>query len=413
MRKSINLLSVILLFIALIATGCSLTEGNGQSNIEKAIPVVVKQVEIKSLEKNERFFGYLSAENDILIIPKIAGKVKEIYVKQGEHIKKDQLIMKLDDTDMLNALQQAEAGYQSALSNLMQAKEGKSSNILNAELQLEQAQDLYNKAKENYEKNQKLFQENVISKSQLDQAETSYIQAENGLETAKNALESAKSTSSISALESQVEQAKLSVENARRALDETKITSPIEGEIASLMVETGEMAAPQSPIAQVINQNNITVKLNVTESLLNNFQMGGKVKVKAPSIDTSMTGDISFIGPAANSQTLTFPIEIKVDNKKQNLKSGMLVEVIISKTLGQDQLIVPTEAVLGVDGDNFVFIVNGEKAEKRKITVKKMSTKVTSIATGLSVNDLVIIKGQYELENNSAIEVVREEGSES
>lgn len=399
------------LALSLLISGCSLNKDKVSTDDNKPIPVVVKNVELKTTEKEDRYIGSVAASKDIMVLPKLNGKVQQIYVSQGDYVKKGQLLVKIDDSDYKQSLRQAELSYDAAVSNLNQTKEGKSSNILNAESQLEQAQDSFNRAKENLDKTKALYEAGAVAKNQLEQAQTGFLQAENGLKLAKDAVEKSKSETSIKALESQVDQAKIGVEKARSAISDTNITSPISGVVAALNVEEGEFAGPQNPVAQIVNQNRMIAKLNISELSLQDFKEGDTVTVKIPSINEKLEGTVTFIAPAANSQTLTFPIEIDVNNKDNRLKSGMLVEVVQKKSSNEKQIIVPTQAIIGTGKDSYVFVIKDNKAEKRQVKIAEMSSAETVIEEGVSENEPVVIKGQYELTNGTEVEVIKEEGT--
>lgn len=410
--KRISYLFIILSII--LFSGCSLGNDNDEQSTEKQpVPVLVEKVQQKSVEHGERFIGKIKADQDLYVLPKISGKVQEIYIKQGDMVKEGQILMRLDDTYVNDTLLQAEASYKSALSNLNQAKERQSSSILQAEAQLELAEDSYEQAEKNLEDIKELYDDGRVNETQLDQAETAFLQADNNLKIARDSLEKAKSSSNIGALEAGLNQAELGLEQARRAVNDTKVLATISGQIASVMVEVGEMASQQQPVVQIINQNIVYVNLNVTENSLNNFREGERIDIYIPSLNKNITGEITFISPVANEQTLTFTIEIKISNKDRQLKAGMLVETLLTYVDNEEYIVIPTQAILGTGKDTYVFIVKEGKAYKKGITVREMATEEAIIESGLFVDDEVVIKGQYYLENGSDVEIVQEEGETS
>ncbi len=413
MHKKVMSFIIIISIILTIGTGCSLTKEKQQADVIKPIPVIVKKTEIKSIEKTDRYMGSVAANKDIMILPKVSGMVKDIYINEGDFVKEGQALLKIDDTNLQQSVKQAELAYQGALANLSQTKGSRSSGILRAQTQLEQAQDAFNNAKDNLDKTKDLYQQDAVSKSQLDQANSTYLQASNNLKIAKDSLEKANSEASINAIESQVKQAKINITKARKALSDTLITTPINGQVATIMVQRGEMAGPQSIVLQIVDQSKVLVKLNVTEMSLQELQNGKKVKVYIPSIDKDLIGEITYVAPAVNKQTLAFPVEVEVNNQDKMIKAGMMVEVQVIQSSEKDQMVIPTEAVIGTGNNYYVFIINGDKVAKRKIKVKEMNSGETVISSGLIKNDLVVVKGQYELENGTKVEVVKEEGNAS
>ncbi|MGD9677928.1 MAG: efflux RND transporter periplasmic adaptor subunit [Vulcanibacillus sp.] len=519
---------LILIISIIYMSGCSLTSNNEAQPTEiKPVPVLIEQVQLKSVEQGERFIGKVKADKDLFVLPKVSGRVQNIYINQGDAVREGQVLMKIDDTYVNDTLQQAESSYKSALSNLNQAKERQSSSILQAEAQLTIAEDAYKKTEKNlannielndgnkieesqltlaestfdqarvnlnntmalyndgkakeaelaiaqaaydqavinlagadpldpaevaaaeaaldlaednliakstiyasvvvkeaqlqtaqayYDQAQKnladvmeLYNDDIAKETRLDQADTAFIQAANNLKIAKDSLENAKSTTSIAGLEVGLEQAELGLEQARRAVNDTKVVATISGQIATVMVEVGDMATQQQPVVQIINQDLIYVNFNVTENSLKNFTEGDALDIYIPSLDKSFEGKITFISPIANEQMLTFLVEARIDNKDNLIKSGMLVEGLINNIDKQEYLVIPTHAVLGTGEETYVYIIEEDgKAYKRNIEIKEMTTLETVITSGLSVNDKIVVKGQYNLMDGSEIEIVQE-----
>lgn len=401
---------LIIVLILLFGSGCSIGQNKDTVEEIQPVPVNVDDVKMKNISKTERFVGTLSASEDSYLISKSTGKVKEVYVSVGDNVKTGQPLLKIDDTDLQYSLKQAEAAYQSALYNLNQAQESKDSAILRAEIQLEQAKEAFNTAKENLDKSIQLYNDDKMTREQIQQVEAAYMQAEDNLKLSQDALDKARSDSSIKALEAQVEQAKIRMEQTRTAVEETTITAPRAGQVAAINVKKGDIASPQSPVIQLVNQNAFVIKLAVNQLSLNLFSEGKEVKVTVPAVNETVSGRIGSIATAANKQTLTFPIEVEIENQNNDLKAGMIAEVFLSITDTKKYMTIPTQAVLGTGDSTYVFIVKDNKAVKKPIKVKDMTTEYTAIQSGLSQNDLVITKGQHALIDGELVEVIKEEG---
>ncbi len=404
---------ILVLILVVFLSGCTLGNETEEAVELRPIPVVIEKVELKSIDQGERFIGKIKANQNIFVSPKITAKIEEIYVEQGDTVIKQQILMKLDDTYVKDSLRQAEAVYQSSLSNLNQAKERQSSSIIQTEAQLEIAEDSYEQAKKNLDDVTELHDEGRANDNQLDQAESAYLQAENNLKIARDSYEKAQSSTNIDAIKASLDQAEIGLEQAQRAVEDTKVYASISGQVASVRVEEGDMASPQIPAVQIVNQDIVYVNLNVTENSLNNFEEGEIIDIYIPSLDKNVEGKVTFISPVASEQTLTFLIEIKINNEDNQLKSGMLVETILTFSDDEEYIVIPTQAVLGTGKDTYVYVVNDGKAYKKSIEVKDMTTEETIIIYGLSVDDEVVIKGQYNLDNGSDVEIIQEEGEAS
>lgn len=404
-----KLFAILALLTLLIGAGCS----NNESSLDESqtITVNVVEVENKALEQYEKFFGKVEASQEGQVASRTGGIVKKSYVALGDYVTEDQLLIELDDEDARYSFKQAEQGYQSALYNLEQAKEGRGTAILKAENNLELADDTYINSKESYENSQKLYEDEIITEAQLKQAKSAYLQAKNNLEMANDAVNNAYSEANINALEAQVEQAKIRMDQARSALDNTKIYSPIAGYIVSINAKEGEMIPPQSPFIGLIDYGKVTVELSVNQSSTSIFQTGNDVNIYIPALEKPYTGKVQYVSPAANKQTLTFPVKIEISNSDMDIKPGMFAEVQIDTSDNKNYIRVPSEAVLGTDQDNYVFVYKDGVAEKRDVSVKEMTTEYTYIEKGLSSGELVITKGQHTLTDGTIVELVEEEGN--
>ena len=406
--KQIYYITIIILSIILF-TGCTLGSDKDEQTIEvKPIPVVIEEVQFKAMEEGERFIGRIKADQNISIFSKINAKVKEIYREQGDMVKKQQILIKLDDTYVIDSLRQAEAGYQAALSNLNQAKERQGSAIIQARAQLEIAEDSSEQAKKNLDDITELYDDGRATEKQLDQANTAVLQADNNLKIAKDSFEKAQSSSNIDAITASLQQAEIGLEQAKRAVEDTKIVASISGQVAAVKVSVGDYASPQVPLVQIVNQDIVYANLNITENSLKNFKERDMLDIYIPSLDKDVRGEVTYISPVANEQILTFLVEIKIDNEDNQLKSGMLVETLLKYSDVEEYIVIPTQAVLGTGKETYVFIIKDGKAYKKNIEIKNMTTEETVVIYGLSVDDEIVIKGQYNLINGSDIVIVQE-----
>jgi len=408
MKKLITFLAI---FTLLIGAGCSTKQDTSSLDEDKVIPVKAQAVEYEEFTKSESFFGKVGTAVDTQVSSKTGGLVKKSYVTLGDYVSEGYPLIELDDEDARYSLKQAEQGYQSAIYNLEQAKTGRETNILSAENSLELTEDAYINAKEGYENSLKLYEKEAITEAQLKQAKTAYLQAENNLEMAKNAVNNANSDANIKSMEAQVEQAKIRMDQARNTLENTKIYSPTSGNVVMLTAEEGQMIPPQSPFIEIMSLGNLNVELNVNQSSISIFETGKKVEVYIPTLAETFPGKVVYVALAANKQTLTFPVKIEIYDSDLKVLPGMLADVQVDTSELNNYIRVPTEAVLGIGQENFVFVYKDGVAEKRDIRVKGMTTEYTYIEKGLSSGELVITKGQHTLTDGAMVKLVEEEGN--
>ena len=255
----------------------------------------------------------------------------------------------------------------------------------------------------------------VLAQTKADRTNVQLDNAKAALETAKSDLkrfESAFQTGGVTA--QQLEQARLQLKNAQAnynsaaiASGDTAIRSKINGIVTSKEVEEGTLVAAGQTLFNVVNIDNLKLKITVDESQVGQLKVGDVVKIK-PSTSTELVeGKITFIAPKSNS-ALKFPVEILVANKDKKLKAGMYA----SAQFGNDNneitaLVVPHSAFVGSVSQNKIFKIVNNKAEMVNIKSGRNFGDKVEIISGLTAGDEVITSGQINIDNGTPIKIVQ------
>lgn len=210
-------------------------------------------------------------DNDqVSVSAKIMGRIYSLAADEGDKIEAGQPLVELDKTDILNGIRQAEAALASAQANLNTVKAGnRPQQIATAQAQVTQAQVAYNVAKKNFDRMSSLYNQNLISKQQLEGAEDQLTLAGAGLNTAKNSLSITSEGSTkeqIAAAEAGVNMAEAGLQTAKSQLQNTVIAAPISGIIAKRAVLPGEIVQPGQAIFTVNDLKHIWVTANFEET---------------------------------------------------------------------------------------------------------------------------------------------------
>jgi len=249
----------------------------------------------------------------------------------------------------------------------------------------------------------------VLAQTKADRTNVQLDNAKAALETAKSDLkrfESAFQTGGVTA--QQLEQARLQLKNAQAnynsaaiASGDTAIRSKINGIVTSKEVEEGTLVAAGQTLFNVVNIDNLKLKITVDESQV------GQLKVE-PSTSTELVeGKITFIAPKSNS-ALKFPVEILVANKDKKLKAGMYA----SAQFGNDNneitaLVVPHSAFVGSVSQNKIFKIVNNKAEMVNVKSGRNFGDKVEIISGLTAGEEVITSGQINIDNGTPIKIVQ------
>lgn len=209
----------------------------------------------------------------------------------------------------------------------------------------------------------------------------------------------------------QLDQVKAQLDVAQTALnnlgENTRLTSPINGEVTVRNYDPGDMAGGQ-PILTIENINPVKVIINVSESFYSQVVKGMPAKVQVDALsDEVFEGKVSLIHPTLNPVSHTFPVEIEVNNSDQRLRPGMFSRVTMNFGTN-DRPLVPDMAVLKQTGSNdrYVFV---EKDGKAVYTLVQLGTRIEDkyeIVSGLIAGDRVIVQGNAGLIDGTEVEVV-------
>ena len=393
-----------------LSTGCAgkdNVEAESNEQEETYTPVEVSKVNRKTLANITTMNGRISADKDVMLMPTIPGKVKTIKVKDGDPVKKGDVLFTLDEKDIRKQIDQAKASYEIAKANYDMGQE--QTNIAQESLERTKAltESILNNARENLENTKKLYEVGAVSKSQLDQAELALQQQEAQLQTQLDQAEMSASDRVTKLANSQLEQAELAYKQAQDALSNATITSPIDGIVTGISIEVGSMASNAQPSMNVVDMDRVYVKIDVVEGLINQLAKGQEVNVTIPAVSSEpFNVAIDSINPTPDARTQLYPIKICLDNKDGMIKPGMFANVEIPLDVKEDVLSVPSQAVIVKDQKNIVYIVQDDKAIRKEVEIGLDTGIEVEILKGLEEKDTIIISGHNYVEDGRVVKVV-------
>lgn len=246
---------------------------------------------------------------------------------------------------------------------------------------------------------------------QLQNAQTAYATAQANAQR----FESSFQTGGVT--QQQLEQVQLALENAKAQLksaqimaNDAHVKAPISGIINKKLVESGSFVAPGAIVFELVNINQLKLRVNIDESQVANLKLGDKIKVQAsvyPNRD--FEAKITFIAPKADS-SLNFPVEMIIENQSDApLKAGMYGTAYFQAHSGDNTegLTIPREAFVGSVSSNQVFVVENDKAILKTISTGRNFGNQVEVLSGLKQTDQVIVSGQINLIDQSAINIIK------
>jgi multidrug efflux system membrane fusion protein len=360
-------LAVALLGLASLS-GCSPRETASQAMRAEAVPVAVAKVVQKSVPVELTAIGNVEVYSTVSVKPQLAGAVNQAFFKEGQDVKKGDLLFTLDARPYQAALQQLEA------------------NLARDQAQLENA-------RAQAERYTRLFQEGIVSKEQYDSFRTN-----------------------ADALSAAVLADKAAIERAKIDLDYCSIRSPMDGRTGSLLVHPGNIVKADETVLVVINQvSPIYVSFSVPEQRLAEIKQrmaAGSLAVEAiiPADELDpMQGTLTFVDNTVDSTTGTIRLKGTFANTERRLWPGQFVNVVLRLTSRPNAIVVPSQAVQTGQSGQYVFVIKPDMtAASRPVVTGSTIAGETVIEQGLQTGETVVTDGQLRLAPGAKVELKKQ-----
>ncbi len=369
--------------------------------------------------------GYVVAHHKIAVGAKVMGRVAWIGVEKGDMVQAGQVLVKLEDIEFRAQVNQARANLASAQARLDQLRTGsRPQEKMRDRATVLQAEARLRTAEAEYQRTERLYRDQVASKSELDRA-----LAER--DTAAALVEAAKQSSSmtdigprpeeIRAAEAEVQQMKAALEYAQTQIAATEIKAPVSGTVLERIVERGEMVSPsafggsgaRTSVVDLADLTDLQVELDISQTDFSRLQMGQKAEIIPEAYpNLKYSGFIAEIAPEANRAKSTIQVKVKVENPDQQLRPEMNARVnFLADDSGNKQnsstgrILVPKQAVVRIDNSAFVFVIKGNKVEQRAIRPGGEVGDDYQVLEGLSGNESVALNGADKLRDGDRVKV--------
>ena len=306
--------------------------------------------------KSEKFNHYVELQGNVksdkllIIYPEFSGILNKIYVSSGEKVVKGQLLATIQDGGLKEQLSQLEISY--------------------------------NLTKTTFERQERLWVQNIGSEIQFLQAKSMFEAQKNG------------------------------VEQLKKQIEKTIIKAPFSGTIDNVIAKEGEVVYPgRSNIMLLLNMDNMYVESNVPEKYLNSIYKGKDAKLEFPLIGKYLNTSIRQAGNFINPNNRTYKIELDIPKNNLNIKPNLNTKVRVND-YSSDNAILIKEGVISIDSNNEMYVYKIERKEK-KTYVSKTIIKIgendgnhIEVLSGLSENDEIVSEGIRKLIDNSRVKII-------
>ena len=294
----------------------------------------------------------LKTRKNVLILPEFQGTLEKVFVSEGQKVKKGQLLAEINDSGLNEQYEQM---------------------VIQAEF-----------AKENFERTQRLWDNNIGSEIQYLKSKTDY------------------------------EASKKMVDQMKDRLSKTKIYAPFDGEIDEIISNVGSNLIPGvSQILRLVNLDIIYAESFVSEKYISFISEGTEAIVQIPLLNMEYRSSVNQTGNFINPSNRTFRIEVPVENFDNRIKQNLDAKIKINIYKKDDAIVIPLRIVReDALGKNFVYVMSEDNKEgvyltsKQFITLGNKSEDKVEVTEGLDLGDIVVLEGAYSVEDSQRVKLI-------
>jgi RND family efflux transporter MFP subunit len=308
--------------------------------------------------KEQVFTSYIEAQanlktrKNILILPEFQGTLEKIYVDEGQSVSKGKLLAEINDSGLKDQLDQL---------------------IIQRDF-----------AKENYERIQRLWENNIGSEIQFLKSKSDFESIQKG------------------------------VDQMRDMLSKTKIYAPFTGVIDEIIANQGSNLIPGvTNILRLVNLDDVYAEAFVSEKYISSISNGTEALVKIPLLNKEIQSKITQTGNFIDPNNRTFRIEIPVDNSDRRIKQNLDAKILINTYKKDNAVVVPLRIIReDAEGKNYIYVMEEDKKDgvyitrKAVIKIGKKSNTDAEVIEGLNFGEIIVLEGANLVEDLQRVKLI-------
>jgi membrane fusion protein, multidrug efflux system len=339
-------------------------------------PRVPMTVELGSLKRGKvaaylTVVGNLIGEQTIDIAPRTGGRLLDVNVKLGDRVRRGQVLAKVEDREIVEQVRQAEASQEVSKATIRQRE---------ADL---------NVARVNFDRSKNLFERQLLAKQALDDAESRYLAALAQVDLSK----------------AQLTQNDARLQELRINLQNTQVSSPVDGFVGKRTVDPGAMVNTNTAILSVVDISRLRLVANVVEKDLRLVSAGDVAVVEVDAYPgEKFNGKIARVSPVLDPATRTAAMEVEIPNSDYKLKPGMYARVNLTIEEHESALVIPKTAVIDYQSQRGVWVPNQD--ERAKFVPLKLgieNSEQIEVLGGLEEGAKFVNNGAGAVRNNDQL----------
>ena len=349
---------LLIISISLILFGCGSNNGKQKSKEILGKNIKISEIKPESIIRLNISSGVTEPLNEVKVVTKTGGTVKRINFKNGDKVKKGQIILVLEDQEVQSAYLKAQATY---VSNKVD----------------------FGIKRKNYEKFKQLYDKNLISEDEYLTKKTGYLQSESDLKNSEATYLSAK-----------------------KDFEDLVVKSKLDGVITDLNLKLYEKIPSNTDLVTVVDISKILVKTGVSVHEISQLSVGNKAEIDLEGIENNYFGSVYEINPVANKDNKKYQIKVEIENPEEKIKKGMYSKVLV-ETGKQNGYLVPKNAIVIKELYSYIFVVENDEARRIKIERGYSNgDKQEVISDELYSNMKLVTEGQFLLEDRDKVNII-------
>jgi membrane fusion protein (multidrug efflux system) len=352
MRMRVTILGMIALLsiVTMAGTSCSRSEGtveaekNKSEEQKRTVQVSVTEVQPVPIRDILTLPAQTEAWQDVRVASDVAGRVEWVGPREGEKVKKGQVLAKIDVSALKAALDRAEAAFKLA--------------------------------EELFERRKQLFERKIIHQEDLDRSYTERTLAEGNLR------------------------------QARIEYERGFILAPINGFVNYVYVDEGEFVDRGKAVIDLVDLDKIKTQVDVPEMDVRYIKVGQTAGVRIDALpELDLTGTVDFVAYKADPATRTFQVRVIISNTDHRVRPGMIARVAFLRRVIPDALVAPLFALVEKSGERMVFVEKDGAVQARTVSLGVIEGDRIQISKGLNPGDHLIVAGQTMVEEGTRVEI--------
>ena len=308
--------------------------------------------------KEQVFTSYIEAQanlktrKNILILPEFQGTLEKIYVDEGQNVSKGKLLAEINDSGLKDQLDQL---------------------IIQRDF-----------AKENYERIQRLWENNIGSEIQFLKSKSDFESIQKG------------------------------VDQMRDMLSKTKIYAPFTGVIDEIIANQGSNLIPGvTNILRLVNLDDVYAEAFVSEKYISSISNGTEALVKIPLLNKEIQSEVTQTGNFIDPNNRTFRVEIPVDNNDRRIKQNLDAKILINTYKKDNAVVVPLRIIReDAEGKNYIYVMDEDKKDgvyitrKAVIKIGNKSNTDAEVIEGLNFGEIIVLEGANLVEDLQRVKLI-------